>query len=698
MRPADLNPLFVEATRLRGVGPKVASALDRLLGSATRPARVLDLVLHLPISVVDRSTRARIREAPRDQVVTLEGRVREHLAPAKVNAPFKAVIEDETGDVTLVFFRNNASWVEKALPIGSTRWVSGRLELYDGRLQMVHPDRVMDADGLRDMPLIEPVYPLTEGLFPRVLGRAIDAALERLPRLPEWLDPNMSVLRGWPGFDEAMRALHRPESAAAVDANAPARQRVAYDELLASQLALALLRNRAKVDNGRPHLGDGRIVAQIEAALPYTLTAGQKNALDEIRADMASPRRMLRLLQGDVGSGKTIVALLAAASMVEAGCQAALMAPTEILARQHHARIAPLAEAAGLRLAVLTGRDRAGERASTLAGLADGTIDLVIGTHALFSDGVAFSDLGLVIVDEQHRFGVAQRLTLAEKGRAAELLVMTATPIPRTLVLTIFGDLDVSILDEKPAGRLPIDTVAKPVEQMHEVVTAIGRALAGGARVYWVCPLVTESEHTDLVAAEDRFAALREAFGDQVGLIHGQMKATERDAAMDAFALGRTAILVATTVIEVGVDVPEASIMVIEHAERFGLAQLHQLRGRVGRGQAKSVCLLLYKGPLGETAKARIETMRQTEDGFRIADEDLRLRGEGELIGTKQSGLPDFKLASLDQHGRLLEEARREAVALVADDPQLRGPRGTALRTLLYLFERDAAARLLAGG
>ena len=698
MRPADLNPLFAEATALRGVGPKVASALDRLLGQPNRPARVLDLLFHLPTAVVDRSTRAKIRDAPRDQVVTLEGRVREHLVPTSTKAPFKTVIEDETGDVTLVFFRNNASWVEKALPLGTTRWVSGRLELWDGRLQMVHPDRVMDADGLRDMPLIEPVYPLTEGLFPRVLGRTIEAALERLSRLPEWLDPNTSVLRAWPGFDDALRALHRPESASAVDANTPARQRLAYDELLASQLALALLRNRAKVENGQPRRGDGRIVARIEAALPFTLTAGQKKALDEIRADMASPRRMLRLLQGDVGSGKTIVALLAAASMVEAGCQAALMAPTEILARQHFARIAPMAEAVGLRVAVLTGRDRQSERTATLAGLSGGTIDVVIGTHALFSEGVAFKDLGLVIVDEQHRFGVAQRLTLAEKGRAADLLVMTATPIPRTLVLTIFGDLEVSVLDEKPAGRQPIVTTKTSAEHMKEVVAAVGRAVAGGGRVYWVCPLVTESEHADLVAAEDRFTALREVFGDKVGLIHGQMKAADRDAAMEAFAHGHSAVLVATTVIEVGVDVPEASVMVIEHAERFGLAQLHQLRGRVGRGSAKSFCLLVYKGPLGPNAKARIDTMRDTEDGFRIADEDLRLRGEGEVIGTKQSGLPDFKLALLDQHGKLLEEARREAVGLVAEDPELRGPRGPALRTLLYLFERDAAARLLAGG
>lgn len=477
MRPELLNPLFVEATKLRGVGPKVAAALDRLLGAPSRPARVLDLVLHLPISVVDRSTRAKIREAPRDQVVTLEGRVREHLAPANVKAPFKAVIEDETGDCTLVFFRSNAAWVEKALPIGATRFVSGRLELWDGRLQMVHPDRVVDAEAFATMPLVEPVYPLTEGLFPRVLGKAVETALERLPDLPEWQDPNRFVLRGWPGFAEALKAVHHPKKAGDVGAETPARQRLAYDELLASQLALALVRNRQVVDDGVPHVPTGAISAKVEAALPFRLTGGQRKALDEIRADMASPRRMLRLLQGDVGSGKTVVALLAAASAVEAGTQAALMAPTEILARQHHARIAPLAEAAGLRVAVLTGRDKASERAATQRGLEDGTIDLVVGTHALFSETVAFKDLGLVIVDEQHRFGVAQRLTLAEKGRAAELLVMTATPIPRTLVLTVFGDMDVSILAEKPAGRQPIVTLAKPADAMEEVVAAVGLSL-----------------------------------------------------------------------------------------------------------------------------------------------------------------------------------------------------------------------------
>ena len=698
MRPADLNPLFVEATKLRGVGPKVAAALDRLLGGPSRPARVLDLVLHLPVSIVDRSTRAKIRDAPRDQVVTLVGRVREHLAPANARAPFRAVIEDETGDCTLVFFRNNASWVEKALPLGTTRFVSGRLELWDGRLQMVHPDRVLDEAGFASMPLVEPVYPLTEGLFPRVLGKAIEAALDRVPQLPEWQDEPRRLLRGWPSFDEALRAVHRPKSARDVGAETPARLRLAYDELLASQLALALVRGRAAREAGVPHVATGALSSRIEAALPFALTGGQRRALEEIRADMASPRRMLRLLQGDVGSGKTVVALLAAASAVEAGTQAALMAPTEILARQHAARIAPLAAAAGMRVAVLTGRDRASERAATQAGLAEGTIDLVVGTHALFSEGVAFKDLGLVIVDEQHRFGVAQRLTLAEKGRAAELLVMTATPIPRTLVLTIFGDMDVSVLREKPAGRQPIQTIKKTADAMEEVVAAVGRAVAGGARVYWVCPLVTESEHADLVAAEDRFRALEEVFGARVRLIHGQMKAAERDAAMADFAAGRASVLVATTVIEVGVDVPEASVMVIEHAERFGLAQLHQLRGRVGRGAARSFCVLVYKAPLGKTAEARIDMMRDTEDGFAIAEADLRLRGEGELIGTKQSGLPDFKLALLDVHQGLLEEAREEAAGLVAADPTLSGPRGPALRALLHLFERDAAARLLQGG
>jgi ATP-dependent DNA helicase RecG len=375
-----------------------------------------------------------------------------------------------------------------------------------------------------------------------------------------------------------------------------------------------------------------------------------------------------------------------------------LMAPTEILARQHFERIQPLALGAGLKLALITGRDKQSERNRALAALAAGEIDIAVGTHALFQESVAFRDLGLAVVDEQHRFGVHQRLALAGKGEAADLLVMTATPIPRTLVLTFFGDMDVSALTEKPPGRMPIDTRAIPLDRLSDVVAAVGRAIKKGARAYWVCPVIEESEALDVAAAEERAENLREFFGAAVGLAHGRMKGAEKDAAMERFARGETRVLVATTVIEVGVDVPEATIMVIEHAERFGLAQLHQLRGRVGRGSGQSTCLLLYKPPLGEAARGRLEILRETEDGFRIAEEDLRLRGEGDVLGARQAGAPGFRLARLDLHAKLLTLARDEAQTALASDPRLTSERGRALRALLYLFERDEAVKLLEAG
>ena len=698
MRPASLNPLFTAASTLKGVGAKIAPLLDRLVG---REARTVDLVFHLPTGVIDRRSRPKIGQAQWDSVVTLEVRVVNHQPPGQSRsgkAPFKVLVEDETGDVTLIFFHNSPAWIAKSLPVGATRWVSGRLDLWDGHLQMVHPDRVMTAEEFETMPAVEPVYRLTEGLFPRVLARIVVDALTRVPVLPEWLDENRVILRGWPTFDVALTRLHQPQTPADAEPTSPAHQRLAYDELLASQLALASVRGRLRQGDGRRTIGTGSITAKLEAALPFRLTGGQVQALVEIRADLAAPERMLRLLQGDVGSGKTVVALLAMATTIEAGRQAALMVPTEILARQHFERLSDLAARAGLRTALITGRDKPKEREAKLAALAAGEFDFVVGTHALFTDPIAFRDLGLVVVDEQHRFGVAQRLALAEKGTAADMLVMTATPIPRTLVMTVFGDMDVSFLREKPAGRQPITTVLINADRLDEVVTGLARAIREGARVYWVCPLVTESEFVDLVAAEDRYRALHEAFGDAVRLVHGQMKPAEKDAAMADFVEGRAQILVATTVIEVGVDVPEASIMVIEHAERFGLAQLHQLRGRVGRGAAKSSCVLVYKGPLGETGEARLRVMRDTEDGFVIAEEDLRLRGEGELIGTRQSGLPTFRLARLEAHGGLLTAAREDAAAIFSDDPHLTTERGQRLRTLLYLFERDAAVRLLSAG
>jgi ATP-dependent DNA helicase RecG len=545
---------------------------------------------------------------------------------------------------------------------------------------------------------VEPVYPLTAGLTAKAVAKTVRAALDRAPDLPEWQDPAWQARNGFPAWKQALEALHRPDSERAIMEDGPNRRRIAYDELLANQLALAMVRASNRRLKGRPMKGDGSLRAQVLAALPFALTGAQSRALAEIDADMAEPMRMLRLLQGDVGSGKTVVALLAMLTAVENGAQGAMMAPTEILARQHLETIQPLAEAAGLRVALLTGRDKGKARERLLAELADGAIHIILGTHALFQEDVKFKDLGLAVIDEQHRFGVQQRLDLAAKGAAVDVLVMTATPIPRTLLLTAYGDMDASRLDEKPPGRKPVDTRVLPLARMDDVVSGVGRAVAAGNRVYWVCPLVEDSETSDLAAAEERHRHLATLFGDQVGLVHGKMKPTAKDKVMADFAEGRTSVLVATTVIEVGVNVPEATVMVIEHAERFGLAQLHQLRGRVGRGDKPSTCLLLYDSPLGEVAKARLETMRATEDGFRIAEEDLRLRGGGEVLGTRQSGLPEFKVADLAIHGELLAAARDDAKLILDRDPDLKSERGEALRVLLYLFERDEGVRTLRSG
>ncbi|HKA72623.1 MAG TPA: ATP-dependent DNA helicase RecG [Xanthobacteraceae bacterium] len=698
MRPAVLNPLFAGVTTLPGVGPKLAKHYARLLGR--EDPRITDLLFHLPSDVIDRRARPKLRDVAFDSVVTVAVTVDRHRAPPpnRPRVPYQIYTSDETGDLILVYFNARKDYLHKLFPVGERRYVSGTVALYDGMPQMVHPDRVVSEADLASLPLLDPVYPLTEGLSAWQVGRAIAAAATKVPALPEWQDESFLKAHAYPGFAEALRGVHRPEQPDDICPEGPAWSRLAYDEFLAGQLALALVRAHVRRPAGRRSRGDGRLRARILKALPYSLTPSQRRAIDDIVTDLGGEARMLRLLQGDVGSGKTVVALLAAATVVEAGRQAALMAPTEILARQHHATIAPLAAAAGMEAAILTGRERGRERADILEKLAAGRLDVLIGTHALFQDDVAFHDLALAVVDEQHRFGVHQRLALARKGEAVDVLVMTATPIPRTLVLTYFGDMDVSELKEKPAGRQPIDTRTIPLGRLNEVVEAVGRALHEGRRVYWVCPLVAESEVSDLAAAEDRFAVLKSRFGEQVDIVHGRMKGTDKDAAMGRFATGETRLLIATTVIEVGVDVPEATVMVIEHAERFGLAQLHQLRGRIGRGTEKSSCLLVYKPPVGEFAKARLETLRQTDDGFRIAEEDLRLRGEGDVLGTRQSGLPGFRVARLERHRDLIEAARDDARLIMARDPTLTSPRGEALRHLLYLFERDEAIRLLRAG
>jgi ATP-dependent DNA helicase RecG len=700
MRPAVLNPLFAALTSLAGVGPKLEQLFQRLTGRGEAPVRVIDLLFHLPSGTIDRRARPKLRDVAFGQVVTVAVKVDRHRPPPpnRPRAPYLIYASDETGDVVLTFFSARKDYLEKLLPVGSVRYVSGTAAIYDGMLQIVHPDRVVSEADLAKLPLVEPVYPLTEGLGLNQVRRAADSALGRIPSLPEWQDLSWLARERFPDFGAALRTLHRPAEPADVLPEGLAWSRLAYDELLAGQLALALVRAHLRRPAGRATPGTGHLRKRLIEALPFRLTPSQSSAISDITADLAKPERMLRLLQGDVGSGKTVVALLAAATVVEAGRQAALMAPTELLARQHFNTVAPLAAAAGIAVAILTGRERGAERSELLKQLAFGDIHLLIGTHAVFQEEVAFRDLALAIVDEQHRFGVHQRLALARKGEAVDVLVMTATPIPRTLVLTYFGDMDISELREKPAGRQPIDTRTIPLERYEEMVEAVSRALAEGRRAYWVCPLVEESENVDLAAAEDRFAALAARFGAQVGLVHGRMKGADKDRAMERFAAGETKLLVATTVIEVGVDVPQASVMVIEHAERFGLAQLHQLRGRIGRGAARSTCLLLYKAPLGDTAKARLKIMRETQDGFRIAEEDLRLRGEGDVLGTRQSGLPAFKVARVEFHGKYIGAARDDAALALARDPTLTTPRGEALRHLLYLFERDEAIRLIRAG
>ncbi|MGR3272325.1 ATP-dependent DNA helicase RecG [Thalassococcus profundi] len=693
-RPEVLFPLFGELTALDGIGPKTAQHFEQLGIVAPR-----DLLLTLPQSGIDRRPRDTVQGADLPGVVTVEVVIGQHRAPRSRGGAYRITVQDAATSFQIVYFHARGDYLARLLPTGQRRLVSGRVELFDGIAQMVHPDHVLRPDEAESLPLFEPVYPLTAGITQKLMTRSIADALSRLPKLAEWIDPGQKAQEGWPDWHVALDRAHAPDAMSDLAATAPARARLAYDELMAHQLTLGLARLHRRRGKGRGTKGDGALRARVLSALPYSPTGAQARAIEEIAADMGRAERMNRLLQGDVGAGKTLVAFLALLIAVEAGGQGVMMAPTEILARQHLEGLQPLAAFAGVRLDLLTGRDKGGERKAKLEALARGDVQILVGTHAVFQKDVAFHDLRLAIVDEQHRFGVRQRLELGKKGQGADVLVMTATPIPRSLALAQYGDMDVSVLDEKPPGRKPIRTALLSAERMEEVVDHLRRAVAEGRQAYWVCPLVEESESLDLTAAEDRFRHLRAVLGEGVvGLVHGQMPPAEKDAAMARFVAGDTAVLVATTVIEVGVNVPNATIMVIERAESFGLAQLHQLRGRVGRGEAASTCLLMYQPPLGEAGLKRLTTLRETEDGFRISEVDLEMRGSGDLIGTAQSGLPKFRVADLERQAGLMAVAQSDARRLLAEDPALESPRGQAARVLLWLMRQNEAIRLISVG
>ncbi len=685
MRPERLNPLFVPADSLKGVGAGLARPLERL-----GLTRVRDFAYHLPDRFVSRRAVGNLDEAGVGEQIIIPLTATEHRGSSG-RGPFRVLASDAVGNICAISYFGRASYsAKKLLPVGELRWVAGKLEQYGQMLQIVHPDHVEADSAALVGQLTEPVYPLSEGLTQNRISALVQQALATVPELPEWIEPGLADKLQWPLWRDALALAHKGDHPAA-------RDRLAYDELLANSLALMLVKNANRARIGTALVGDGSLRGKL--SLPFALTGAQTRSIREIAEDLAQPAPMLRLLQGDVGSGKTVVALEAMLLAVESGAQAALLAPTEILARQHHATLSRMLSGTGVEIALYTGRDKGRARESILMGLVDGSIQLVVGTHAIFQDAVAYKNLALVVIDEQHRFGVGQRLMLTQKGkRTPHCLAMTATPIPRTLTLAQYGEMDVSRLDEMPPGRQPIDTRVVALERLDDVVGAVGRHIEGGSQAYWVCPMVRELETEDIAAAEARYAVLQERFGDTVVLVHGQLRSEAKDAAMERFASGAARLLVATTVIEVGVDVPNATLMVIEQAERFGLAQLHQLRGRVGRGDGKSTCLLLRGLALSETARERLALMRETQDGFRLAEEDLKLRGGGELLGTRQSGDTPFRVASLEQIQRLLPTAHDDARLLIERDGGLTGPRGEAARLLLYLFERDWGVQLLRGG
>ena len=696
MRPPALYPIFNNIESIKGIGAKTSKLFKNLLGED----KLIYLLYHKPVSLLKRPRMTDASQIQSGDRPTFKIKVISHIKPRLRKSPYRILCQIQSFkgcELEIVFFNYHKDYLIKQLPEGTVCWISGQVEWFSGQLQMSHPDYITFDE--EKIPLLEPVYPLTQGLTNKMVEYAIKEAFKALPQsIPEWIDETLLKQTNWPDFKTALYELHHPKSETDLTNASKARQRLAYDEILSNQLALSIMRSRLKKQKGNALKGTGLLTNKLKELLPFDLTNAQKRVISEIGMDMSSDFRMNRLLQGDVGSGKTIVALFAMLQAIESGAQTALMCPTDILSRQHYKKISQLAEKLGIHTILLTGREKGKKRTQLLQEIANGTAQIVIGTHALFTPDVSFQKLNFVVIDEQHRFGVGQRLYLTQKGSAPDLLVMTATPIPRTLALTYYGDMDLSVIDEKPASRQRIDTRVVSIKAKEETISKLGTLLQNGQQIYWVCPLVEESEKSDMANATDRYNQLLARFPNRVGLIHGKMKGPEKDAVMQSFLNKEISILVATTVIEVGVDVPSATVMIIEQAERFGLAQLHQLRGRIGRGSDKSVCLLMYNLPLSDVAKRRLEVMRQTDDGFVIAEEDLKLRGAGEVLGTRQSGLETLRLSDFELQSELIGTARQDAINIIKTDPMLQTPRGQSLKMPMYLFEKDVyISTILAG-
>ena len=698
LRPSILNPLFSDVNSLKGVGPKISELLSKLLGN-----KIINLLFHFPSGYIDRRFNPKIKDVIDNKVCTLEIEIIKHVIPNSYSrAPYRVFCKDETGQIILTFFNADKLYLKNSLPVGEKRIVSGKVELYDGKKQITHPDHILPLDQKESILRVEPSYPLTATLSPKTLGKIIGEALNRIIELPEWISTDMIEKNNWSSWSDSIKYVHKREISKNIDQNSNSKRRLAYDELLSNQLALGLVRSQTRKLPGRKLNTNGFFQSKLLEIIDYELTDAQKRSIKEINDDLIRNERMLRLLQGDVGSGKTIVAISTLFAAIDNSGQATMMAPTEMLAKQHYETLKPICDLCKISIVYLSGKITGHKRKKILDEINDGSASIVIGTHALFQKEVIFRNLLIAVIDEQHRFGVHQRLELTNKGKNLDVLVMTATPIPRTLTLTTYGDMDVSRLDQKPFGRVSIDTRIININRISEIIDAVKRAVKKNMKIYWICPLIEESEIMDLAAAEDRYENLKNVFGDKVSLVHGRIKPQDRERIIENFASSNdenpVQILVSTTVIEVGIDVPDATIIIIEHAERFGLTQLHQLRGRVGRSNKPSNCILLYKSPVSEFSERRLNILKENSDGFIIAEEDLKMRGEGEILGTKQSGLPQFKIADLLIHNDLLLNARNDTKIILKDDPQLKSDRGQALRTLLYLFEQNDAIQTLRSG